>query len=107
MCQQSLINYLTVKLDGKVKKEDIEILIKVGEHVTENEADALIKEKLIKKGEQKTATSRLALPESIRKNAKMIDQKCFLQVKIPHYCRNFSPRHRWGIFMLTPIVLTD
>ena len=75
MCQQSLINYLTIELNGKANREDIETLIQVGEHVTENETDALIKEKLIKKGEQKTTTSRLALPERIRKNVKMIDQK--------------------------------
>lgn len=75
MCQQSLINYLTIELNGKANREDIETLIQVGEHVTENETDALIKEKLIKEGEQKTTTSRLALPESIRKNVKMIDQK--------------------------------
>jgi len=75
MCQQSLINYLTIELAGKVKKEDIEALIQIGEHVTENEADALVKEKLIQEGKQKTTKSKLILSESIRENAEMIDRK--------------------------------
>jgi len=33
MCQQSLINYLTTELEDKVRREDIEILIKYGEHI--------------------------------------------------------------------------
>ena len=35
MCQQSLINYLTVELEDKVKKKDIKSLLKYGEHKKE------------------------------------------------------------------------
>jgi len=75
MCQQSLIYYLSAELEGKVSKEDIEKLIKFGEQFTENEATALIKERQIKEGKQKTSDYELKLPESIRKNAKLIDDK--------------------------------
>jgi len=75
MCQQSLIYYLSAELEGKVSKEDIEKLIKFGEQFTENEATALIKERRIEEGKQKTSDYELKLPESIRKNAKLIDDK--------------------------------
>ncbi len=75
MCQQSLIYYLSTELEGKVSKEDIEKLVKYGEQFTENEATALIKEQQIKEGKQKTSDYELKLPESIRKNAKAIDDK--------------------------------
>ncbi|MDA2919249.1 hypothetical protein MYX76_07140 [Desulfobacterota bacterium AH_259_B03_O07] len=75
MCQQSLINYLTTELDGKANKEDIESLIHTGEQVSENEVAALIKEQNIKEGKQKTSGYKLQLPESIRSNATLIDDK--------------------------------
>jgi|Deesub1362A_J573_1020465.scaffolds.fasta_scaffold01312_4 hypothetical protein len=75
MCQQSLIYYLFSELEGKVSKEDIEILIKHGEQLTENEIIAQIKEQKIKEGKQKTSDCKPKLPESIRKNAKIIDDK--------------------------------
>ena len=75
MCQQGLINYLSGELEGNVSKDDIEKLIKYGEQFTENEATALIKEQRIKEGKQKTSDYKLKLPESIRKNAKLIDDK--------------------------------
>ncbi len=75
MCQQSLINYLATELEGKIKKDDIETLIHIGEHVSENEQTALIKEQSIKEGQQKTSDYKLQLPESIRTNAKQIDDK--------------------------------
>ncbi|MFC2085347.1 Eco57I restriction-modification methylase domain-containing protein [Bacteroidota bacterium] len=75
MCQQSLINYLAAELDGKANKEDIETLIHTGEQVSENEVTALIKEQNIKDRKQKTSGYKLQLPESIRKNAKLIDKK--------------------------------
>ena len=68
MCQQSLINYLATELDGKVSKEDIETLIHIGEQVSENEA------RVISEGRE-TKTYSHKLPESIRKNAALIDQK--------------------------------
>ena len=68
MCQQSLINYLATELDGKAKKEDIETLIHTGEHVSENEM------RVINKGKE-TRTYSYKLPECIRSNAALIDQK--------------------------------
>lgn len=68
MCEQSLLNYLSIELEGKVKKEDIEKLIKYGESVIENETQTEAKGKETKKYSYK-------LPESIRKNAKLIDEK--------------------------------
>jgi hypothetical protein len=103
MCRQSLINYLTTVLNQgttsyqklgddqtdafgnkakvgqyditaehtpspQIKKEDIEILIHTGEHVSENEA------RVLNKGKE-TETYSHKLPESIRNNAALIDQK--------------------------------
>ncbi|MDR4509181.1 MAG: BREX-1 system adenine-specific DNA-methyltransferase PglX [Candidatus Brocadiaceae bacterium] len=81
MCQQSLINYLhnpdrvSNPVRVKISKEDIETLIHTGEQASENEATALLKEKLIAEGKQKTAKNKLVLPESIRNNAAQIDKK--------------------------------
>ncbi|MDO9341019.1 MAG: TaqI-like C-terminal specificity domain-containing protein [Bacteroidales bacterium] len=73
MCQQSLINYLATELvwadcNPPVSKEDIETLIHSGEHVSENEA------RVLRKGKE-TETYFYQLPESIRNNAKLIDDK--------------------------------
>ncbi len=103
MCQQSLINYLYTELNksetsyqkigdiqtdvfgNKVKtgqfdliaehksspqisKEDLETLVKYGEQVGENEAT-------VKAKGRETDTYSYKLPESIRKNAKLIDDK--------------------------------
>jgi len=74
MCQQSLINYLATELSSVIPsearnlKEDIETLIHTGEQVSENEARVLSKGK-------ETKTYSHQLPESIRKNAKQIDDK--------------------------------
>jgi hypothetical protein len=51
-----------------IRKEDIETLIHIGEQVSENEARVLCKGK-------ETKTYSYQLPESIRKNAKLIDDK--------------------------------
>jgi len=81
MCQQSLINYLATELSSVIPsearnlKEDIETLIHTGEQASENEAIFLEKEQKIKNGEQKTTSIKSTLPESIRKNAKLIDDK--------------------------------
>jgi len=68
MCQQSLINCLATELNGKVAKKDIETLIHIGEHVSENEA------RIISKGKE-TKTYSHKLSESIRNNAELIDRK--------------------------------
>lgn len=68
MCEQSLLNYLSTELEGKVRKVEVENLIKYGESVIENEIHIEAKGKETKKYNYK-------LPESIRKNAKLIDNK--------------------------------
>ena len=56
-----------------VSRQDIEDLIEVGELITEHEATALIKQEKIKNGIQKSTEYTALLPDSIRKNAKLID----------------------------------
>lgn len=80
MCQQSLINYLHTELiasnpSNPVRVKDIETLIHFGEQVSENEEIALIKEQKILEGKQKSSGYKSQLPESIRKNVVLIDQK--------------------------------
>ncbi|PKP61089.1 restriction endonuclease [Candidatus Atribacteria bacterium HGW-Atribacteria-1] len=58
-----------------ISKEDIDKFLHLGEQVSENEAIALIKEQRIITGIQKSTEKKLQLPESIRKNAELIDQK--------------------------------
>jgi len=103
MCQQSLINYLYTELNKgitsyqkigdtqtdafgnevktgqfdliaehksspQISKEDLETLIKYGEQVGENDATVEVRGK-------ETDTYSYKLPESIRQNAKLIDEK--------------------------------
>ena len=75
MCQESLIHYLDNALENKVKKEHIEDFIRKGHSYLENDINALKKIDKIKAGEQKTTDAELKLPESIRQNADLIDQK--------------------------------
>jgi len=58
-----------------ISKEEIETMIHIGEQVSENEEIALIKEQKILDGKQKSSDYKLKLPESIRENAKLIDDK--------------------------------
>jgi len=58
-----------------IPKEDIDSFILLGEQFWENDEIALIKEKQIKNGIQKSSTIEPMLPESIRKNASLIDEK--------------------------------
>lgn len=75
MCQESLIHYLDNSLDGKVDKKDIEDFIRKGHSYLENDINALKKIEKIKAGEQKSTDAELKTPESVRKNAELIDQK--------------------------------
>lgn len=98
MCQESLINYLSTELNAvddklsndtadaqenqipdtvedKITKTDIEIFIKYGEHLIENEKTALQKDQDIKSGKQKSTSIKSKMPESIKNNAKLIDEK--------------------------------
>jgi len=78
MCKQSLINYLFTKaeeegISNDIKKQDIEDLIEIGEMITEHEATALNKEDKIRNGIQKSTKYERLSSDSIRKNAKIID----------------------------------
>ena len=68
MCQESLVNFLATELEGKVRKEDIETLIKYGESVVEHDS------RVASEGRE-TERYAFKLPQSIRKFAKMIDEK--------------------------------
>lgn len=68
MCQESLSNYLTTELQGKVTKEEIDILIRYGESVVEQESR-------VEKVGKETKDYFKILPDSIRKYAKTIDKK--------------------------------
>lgn len=67
MCQESLIHYLDNALEGKVEKENVEDFVRNGPSYLEND------ERVATKGE--TKTYKYQLPESIRRNADLIDQK--------------------------------
>ncbi len=68
MCQESLINYLVIELDGKVSKEDIEKLIKHGESVVEHDS------RIIDEGRE-TERYSFKLPQGVRDQAKFIDRQ--------------------------------
>jgi len=74
MCQQSVINYVATELEGKVSKEDIETLIKHGEHLGENETTVEAKGR-------ETNTYFYKLPEGVRQNAELIDKK-LINIKV-------------------------
>ena len=68
MCQESLANYLATELEGKTSKEDIETLIKYGEAVVEHDS------RVTSEGRE-TDRYSFKLPQSVRKHAKLIDEK--------------------------------
>lgn len=68
MCQESLANYLAIELEGKVNKGDIDTLIEYGETVVEHDS------RVINEGRE-TPRYSFKLPQSIRKNAQVIDEK--------------------------------
>ncbi len=68
MCQESLINYLVTECEAKVSKEDIGTLIKYGETAVEHDSR-------VGRNGKETQTYSYKLPESIRKNAELIDEK--------------------------------
>jgi hypothetical protein len=79
MCQESLINYLVTELSSSViaseakqsplpTKEDIETFIKYGETALEHDI------RVVSKGRE-TETYYYKIPESIRNNAELIDEK--------------------------------
>lgn len=68
MCQESLINYLVTECEEKTSREDIEKLIKLGETAVEHDSR-------VGRNGKETLTYSYKLPESIRKNAELIDEK--------------------------------
>ena len=74
ICQKSLINYLFTNLNGKVPKKDIMSLVKNTEINEEYETIAIEKEQKIKQGDQKHSRYCSKIPDSIKENAKDIDQ---------------------------------
>ena len=90
---QSLLNYLVTELEGKVSKDDCEKLIKYGESVGENEAW------VEKKGEE-TQRYYYKLPESIRDNANLIDDK-LVNIKV---CDPAIGSGAFPVGMMTEIV---
>ncbi|MCA9407429.1 MAG: N-6 DNA methylase [Candidatus Omnitrophica bacterium] len=68
MCQESLINYLVTECGEKVDRKELEEFIRHGEMNIEHEA------RIIKEGKE-TRDYRHAIGETIRANAKEIDQK--------------------------------
>jgi len=67
MCQEVLANYLAAELQGKVSKDDINALMTYGESAVEHDI------RVINKGHE-TYRYSFKLPESVRKNAKLIDE---------------------------------
>ena len=68
MCQESLANYLETELDGKINKENIDTLVKYGEVVVEHDSR-------VASAGRETKTYAFKLPQSVRKQAGLIDQK--------------------------------
>ena len=68
MCQESLINYLVNECEGKVGRKDIETLIQYGESAVEHDSR-------VEQEGKETETYSYKLPESIRKNAQLLDDK--------------------------------
>ena len=94
MCQESLIHYLDNSVNSSnekcsqrvpfdpaqgdashIPKVDIETLIHKGHLFVENDAAALQALQRIQNGEQKTTKQKIDLPESVKVNAKLIDDK--------------------------------
>jgi hypothetical protein len=78
ICQESLINYIETELNKKlknikVKKEDIEKFVRLGDLLLEHEKTAVEKKQKIEKGEIKnTERYNHKLPEDIINNANLI-----------------------------------
>ena len=68
MCQESLINYLVNECEGKVNRKDIETLIQYGETAVEHDSR-------VEQEGKETETYSYKLPESVRKNAQLLDDK--------------------------------
>lgn len=68
MCQESLIAHLETELEGTVNRDDIETLVKYGEAFVEHDTR-------VSENGKETSRYSYKLPKSVRKNAKLIDEK--------------------------------
>jgi len=68
MCQESLINYLATEFEGEIEKEDIEILIILGDMIKENDMQVV-------KNKRETGTYGYEMPNPIIEHAESIDEK--------------------------------
>ncbi len=74
MCQECLINYLKTETKGEIPRDDIENLLLHGESIIQNDFVTLEKQReKEEKGYKYSGEYKLKLPESIRKNARKID----------------------------------
>ena len=74
MCQECLINYLETETKGEIPRDDIENLLLHGESIIQNDFVTLEKQReKEEKGYKYSGEYKLKLPESIRKNARKID----------------------------------
>jgi len=73
MCRESLINYLDNELHGKARRKDIELLVRKGESIIENEYAVLEKERAIKAGDIVSTKIKTQIPQSVREHAKELD----------------------------------
>jgi hypothetical protein len=88
-----LVCYLTTELKDKVSNDDLERFVQLGEAVGEHDA------RVEKKGEE-TSSYRYKMPESIRVNAKSIDQK-LLEINV---CDPAIGSGAFPVGMMTEIV---
>lgn len=96
MCQESLIKYLHTEINRaqneseaeqkslfvaaggdkkQILREDLETLVRRGHLFVENDEAALLALHRIEQGEQKTTTKKIELPEAIKNNAALLDEK--------------------------------
>jgi len=75
MCQESLINYLSSELRGKIDRDKISTFIHYGEATTENDLIAARQLVAIQQGKIKHSDYKLKLAPAISDNARMLDNK--------------------------------
>ncbi len=79
MCQESLIHYLNGEVGDTsataIPKGDIEFLVRKGIFAIENDQDVLDTQERIRQGEIKSTKKDTLIPQSIQKNAGLIDEK--------------------------------
>lgn len=78
MCQESLINYLQTETNNEISRNDLELFIRKGDRIIENDKTALERqEERIKKygsDRYKDSTYSLLLPTSVQTRAERLDE---------------------------------